>query len=258
MLVNHPDKNAAHPNRTRDNAKAVQLNELKEFLCDFDPDSPHIWRRIAELFRRGKDGRASSSRGHVPRPTVASPLARPGSSPSNPIVIDAPGVGAPASLPVGPSNRKGKTRAGTELRRQCRNRRSSYYPSRAPIRVKDGWASTWNPWLNPRDPAFQRPVLECGRHPISCGRGHVPHPTPASALTKPGSSPSNPIVIDALEIGGTASLAVGSLNRKGKPRIRTKLCRQHRNHRSSYHPSQASGWRPAPYADQSDTDLGWS
>ncbi|KAI9782266.1 MAG: hypothetical protein M1839_005380 [Geoglossum umbratile] len=133
MLVNHPDKAAANPNRAGDNAKVIQLNDLKEFLCNFDPDSPHIWRRVAELFRRGKDGRASSSRGrgHVPRPTSASTLAKPGSSPSNPIVIDAPGIGAPASLPVGPPNRKGKTRARTKLRRQRRSRRSSYHPSRA-------------------------------------------------------------------------------------------------------------------------------
>ncbi|KAI9770365.1 MAG: hypothetical protein M1839_003207 [Geoglossum umbratile] len=148
MLVTHPDKTAINPNRTGDNAKVVQLNEVKEFLCDFDPDSPHIWRRVAELFRRGKYGRASSSR----------------------------------------------------------------------------------------------------------GRGHVPRPTPASALAKPGSSPSNPIVIDALEIGAPASLVVDPLNRKG---IRTKLCRRRRNRRSSYYPSRASEWRPAPYADQSDSDLGW-
>ncbi|KAI9768252.1 MAG: hypothetical protein M1840_005082 [Geoglossum simile] len=136
MLVSHPDKIATNPNRTGDNTKAVQLNELKEFLCDFDPDSPYIWRRISELFRRGKDGRTSSSRGrgYVPRPTSASTLAKPGSSPSNPIVIDAPEIGAPAFLPVGPPNHKGKTRARTELRRQRRNRRSSYHPSQA-----SGW-----------------------------------------------------------------------------------------------------------------------
>jgi hypothetical protein len=87
------------------------------------------------------------------------------------------------------------------------------------------------------------------------GRGHVPRPTPASALAKPGSSPSNPIVIDALEI---CAPAVGSPNPKGKPRIKTKLRWQRRNCRSSCYPSRASDWRPAPYADQSDTDLGWN
>ncbi|KAI9766167.1 MAG: hypothetical protein M1840_006734 [Geoglossum simile] len=208
MLVTHPDKTANNPKKTGDNAKAVQLNELKEFLCDFDPGSPRIWRRVAELFRRGKDGRASSSRGHghVPRPTPAGTLAKPGSSPSNPIVI-APGIGAPASLPVGPPNRNGKPRARTELRRQRRSRRSSYYPSQASIRGKDG------------------------------------------------SSPLNPIIIDAPGIGAPASLAVDPLNRKG---IRAKLCQRRRNRRSSYYPSRASEWRPAPYADQSDSDLGWN
>lgn len=42
MLVSHPDKIAINSNRTGDNTKAVQLNELKEFLCDFDLDSPYI------------------------------------------------------------------------------------------------------------------------------------------------------------------------------------------------------------------------
>ena len=124
-------------------------------------------------------------------------------------------------------------------------------------RGKDGWVSTWNPRLELDDPGFWKPTPAYMRYSSGCGRGHIPRPTPASALAKPGSSPFNPIVIDALEIGAPASLAVGPLNRKGKPRIRTKPCRQRRNRRSSYHPSRASEWRPAPYADQSDTDLGW-
>ncbi|KAI9770853.1 MAG: hypothetical protein M1839_003016 [Geoglossum umbratile] len=163
-----------HPDRKGDIAKFKQLSQLNEFLFQFNTSCPSIWRRIAELFRRGKDG----------------------------------------------------------------------------------WASTWNPRLKLDDPGFRKPTPAYIRYSSGRGRGrsHVRRPTPASALAKPGSSPSNPIVIDALEIGAPAPLAVDPLNRK---RIKTKLCQRRRNRRSSYHPSRASKWRPAPYADQSDSDLGW-
>jgi hypothetical protein len=150
-FITHPDKAINHLNRKGDITKFQQLSQLNEFLLQFNTSCPSIWRRIAELYRRGKEG--------------------------------------------------------------------------------------------------FRKHYSSGR-----GRGHVPRPTPASALAKPGSSPSNPIVIDALEI---CTLVVGSPGHKGKHRIKTKLRYQRRNRRSSYHPSRASEWRPAPYADQSDSDLGW-
>ncbi|KAI9866793.1 MAG: hypothetical protein M1813_000735 [Trichoglossum hirsutum] len=146
-----------------DIAKFKQLSQLNEYLFRFNTSCPFIWRRIAELFRRGKDGwastwnsrlklddlgfqkptpayiRYSSGRGrgrsHVRRPTSASALAKPGSSPFNPIVINALEIGAPAPLAVGPLNCKG---IKTKLYQRRRNRRSSYYPSRA---------SKWHPAL---------------------------------------------------------------------------------------------------------------
>ncbi|KAI9772438.1 MAG: hypothetical protein M1840_000641 [Geoglossum simile] len=161
MLVAHPDK-------TGQTVKATQLNRLRDFLLNFDPHCGQIRPRIAELFRRGRDG----------------------------------------------------------------------------------WVSTWNPWLNPNDPGFWQPITAYS------SRGHIPRPAVAS---KPGSSASNPIVIDGPEVGAQAPPAAGSSNRKGNFRTRTKShrrCRKHR--RSEYHPSQESKWRPAPYADESDTAMGWS
>ncbi|KAI9773292.1 MAG: hypothetical protein M1839_002152 [Geoglossum umbratile] len=160
-----------HPDWKGDIAKFKQISQFNEFLFQFNTSCPSIWRRIAELFRRGKDS----------------------------------------------------------------------------------WASTWNPRLKSDDPGFRKPTPAYIHY--SSSRGHVRCPTLASALAKPGSLPSNPIVIDALEIGALAFLAVGPLNRKG---TRTKLRRRCRNRRSSYYPSRAPEWRPAPYADQSDPDLGWN
>jgi hypothetical protein len=79
-------------------------------------------------------------------------------------------------------------------------------------------------------------------------------------MTKPGSSASNPIVIDAPEIGAPSLPPVGSSNPKvisggcrngsgTKPRRRRR-----KRQFSEYHPSRASRWRPAPYADQSDVE----
>ncbi|KAI9767648.1 MAG: hypothetical protein M1840_005519 [Geoglossum simile] len=120
-----------HPDRKGDIAKFKQLSQLNEYLLRFNTSCPLIWRRIAELFRRGKDGWRGRGRGHVPRPTPASAFAKPGSSPSNPIVIDALEIGAPASLAVDPLNRNGIRAKLCQRHRNRRNRRSSYYPSRA-------------------------------------------------------------------------------------------------------------------------------
>src|SRR5579862_7163995 len=108
-VITHPDKAINRPDRKGDITKFQQLSQLNEFLLQFNTSCPSIWRRIAELFRRGKDGFRKPApayvpcssgrgrgRGHVPRPTPASALAKPGSSPSNPIVIDALEICAPA------------------------------------------------------------------------------------------------------------------------------------------------------------------
>ncbi|KAI9776693.1 MAG: hypothetical protein M1839_009420 [Geoglossum umbratile] len=123
-----------HPDRKGDIAKFKQLSQLNEYLFRFNTSCPLIWRRIAELFRRGKDGWSGRCRGYVLRPNPASILAEPGSSPSNPIVIDALEIEAPASLPVGLPSPKGKSRTRAKVRQRRHNRRSSYYPSRA-----SGW-----------------------------------------------------------------------------------------------------------------------
>ncbi|KAI9855638.1 MAG: hypothetical protein M1813_009684 [Trichoglossum hirsutum] len=120
---------AVHPDKTGQNVKATHLNQLKEYLYDFDARDCRIGPRIEELFRRGRHSRG---RGCVSRSMLARRLAKPGSSLSNPIVIDAPEIGAPDPPAVGPSNPRRKYKTKTKPRRRCHNRRSSEYrPSRA-------------------------------------------------------------------------------------------------------------------------------
>ncbi|KAH0563235.1 hypothetical protein GP486_002203 [Trichoglossum hirsutum] len=124
---------AVHPDKTGPNIKATQLNQLKEFLCDFDASDCRIGHRIEELFRRGKHhsrGRDRVSRSMLAR-RLARRLAKPGSSSWNPIVIDTPEIGAPAPPAVSSSNPKEKCKTRTKQHRRCRDRWfSEYHPSR--------------------------------------------------------------------------------------------------------------------------------
>jgi hypothetical protein len=90
-LIAHPDKDP-----TKGHETIQYLNGLKDFLSDFDEHQvdPH---RVIGLVERGCKGRASkwNSQRAWKRLRPQANALRAGSSPSNPIVLDAPEISAP-------------------------------------------------------------------------------------------------------------------------------------------------------------------
>lgn len=121
-----------------------------------------------------------------------------------------------------------------------------------PIRIKElildgrrSWRSTWNPWLKPDNPEFWKPIHSYSQRSKKASRSSVPTTSPITS--QPGSSYENPIVVDAAMLNDT--------NGESRKRQATKSRRRRRRpKRSTYHPLQASRWRPAPYTGESDTD----
>jgi curved DNA-binding protein CbpA len=79
---------------------------------------------------------------------------------------------------------------------------------------------------------------------------------PQENALQAGSSPSNPIVLDAPEILAPYTRQEhdeGNAKSKRRQRCRTR----YRSDEKAYHPSRSSQWRPAPYADESDIESVW-
>ncbi|KAF2258063.1 hypothetical protein CC78DRAFT_151024 [Lojkania enalia] len=90
------------------------------------------------------------------------------------------------------------------------------------------------------------------RNPQGAWKKHRPQ---ANAL-QAGSSPSNPIVLDALEISAPYTRQEhdeGNAKTKRRRRRRTR----YRSDEKAYHPSRSPQWRPAPYTDESDIESVW-
>jgi hypothetical protein len=205
MLVAHPDKTKGGPET------AKELNMLKDFLFDFDHSHIAAWSRVNQLVERGLSGWVSNWNPwlhpnlpgfHEPIPAYSRRFILPktltsvrrrltvsetGSSPSNPIVLDCwTRSGAPSPEPSPRASKKPNRDVAPS------HSTASRIVNQLTERELSGWMSTWHPWLH--DPGFHEPILTYSRR--------LPKPkTPTSVrrrltVSKAGSSPSNPIVLD--------------------------------------------------------------